>query len=60
MSSVSDLAKNIDYLLEHPEKFEQLAHGVLECAKKYTWDDRELFLLKCYDQAIENFKNRIV
>lgn len=30
---VSDLAKNIDYLLEHPEKFEQLAYGVLECAK---------------------------
>lgn len=57
---VSDLAKNIDYLLEHPEKFEQLAYGVLECAKKYTWDDRELFLQKCYDQAIENFKNRIV
>lgn len=57
---VSDLAKNIDYLLEHPEKFEQLAYGVLECAKKYTWDDRELFLQKCYDQAIENFKNRII
>ena len=56
---VSDLAKNIDYLLEHSEKFEQLAYGVLECAKKYTWNDREHFLLKCYDQALGNFKNRI-
>ena len=41
---VADIARNIDELLEHPERFHQLAHGVLECAKRYTWNEREKFL----------------
>lgn len=54
---VAGIAGNIDELLEHPERFRQLAHGVLECAKRYTWDEREQFLNEVvYVKAIENHK----
>lgn len=56
---VYDLAKEIDGLLENPERFEQLAHGAVECAQKYAWDAREKFLLKCYDMAINNYKHHV-
>lgn len=56
---VYDLAKEIDGLLENPERFEQLAHGAVACAQKYTWDAREKFLLKCYDMAINNYKHHV-
>lgn len=55
---VADIARNIDELLEHPERFHQLAHGVLECAKRYTWNEREKFLNEeIYVKAIENHKH---
>ncbi|WP_300133103.1 glycosyltransferase [uncultured Barnesiella sp.] len=55
---VNDLADKIDGLLEHPDRFEQLANGVIECAQKFTWNTREKILLSCYDEAIKNFHNR--
>lgn len=55
---VSDLAKEIDNLLEHPERFKQLANGVLYCAQNYTWKKREKILLNCYNMAISNYKDR--
>lgn len=50
------VAKEIDNLLEHPERFRQLAEGTLECAKKYTWAERELFLNNLYDQLLASKK----
>lgn len=50
------VAKEIDNLLEHPERFRQLAEGTLECAKKYTWTERELFLNNLYDQLLASKK----
>ena len=55
---VNDLADKIDSLLDHPDRFEQLANGVIECAQKFTWDTREKVLLSCYDEAIKHFYNR--
>ncbi len=57
---VAGIARNIDELLEHPERFRQLAQGVLECARSYTWDEREKFLNEVvYVKAIENHKHII-
>ena len=53
---VSDLANEIDELLEHPKRFEELAYGVLECAQKFTWEEREKILLNCYNIAINNYR----
>lgn len=55
---VSDLANEIDELLEHPKRFEELAYGVLECAQKFTWEEREKILLNCYNIAINNYRNK--
>lgn len=55
---VADLAIEIDKLLEHPERFEQLAKGTIECAHKFTWDAREKFLLNCYELAIKNHSTK--
>lgn len=51
---VTDLATEIDRLLEYPEKFKQLAEGTIICAKKFTWETRVNFLLECYDRTIKN------
>ncbi len=50
---VSAVAMAIDGLLEHPARFKQLAEGTLECAKKYTWTEREAFWNQLYDQLLE-------
>ena len=47
------VAMAIDELLEYPERFKQLAEGTLECAKKYTWAEREVFWNQLYDQLLE-------
>ena len=46
---VALLAYNIDELLEHPKRFYELAQGTIECACRYTWTERELFLNNLYD-----------
>lgn len=57
---VHDLAKEIDNLIDHPKRFKQLAEGVLQCAKKYSWGEREKIILDCYDAAIKNHNSRCV
>lgn len=49
---VSAVARNVDALLQHPERFRQLAHGTVECAQKFTWAKREEFLNKLYDDLL--------
>lgn len=51
---VRDLATHLDNLLENPILFKKLAEGTIKCAQQYTWEQRELFLLNCYDIAIRN------
>lgn len=51
---VKTIATEIDNLLEHPERFLQLAEGVLECAQHYNWDEREIFLNNLYGQILAN------
>ena len=49
---VAAVAQNIDALLEHPERFYQLAQGTIECAHRYTWKEREKFLNQLYDNLL--------
>lgn len=51
---VAAIAQNINQLLEHPERFRQLAQGTVECAQSYTWDERERFLNNLYDNLLKD------
>lgn len=51
---VTALARNIDALIEHPERFYQLALGTINCAHRYTWERREKFLNNLYDSLFQN------
>lgn len=51
---VTTLARNIDALIEHPERFYQLALGTINCAHRYTWERREKFLNNLYDSLFQN------
>ena len=53
---VADISKEIDALIEHPERFESLAKGTIECANKYTWEKRRKQMNAYYNLAIENSK----
>jgi glycosyltransferase involved in cell wall biosynthesis len=35
---VDDMAKHIQYIIEHPSAIQTLSEGVHECAKKYMWN----------------------
>lgn len=49
---VAAVAQNIDNLLEHPERFCQLAKGTIKCAQRYTWNEREAFLNNLYNTLL--------
>lgn len=51
---VLSVSREIDRLLEQPERFRQLAEGTLECAKKYTWAEREVFWNTLYNDLLKN------
>ena len=54
---VKALAREIDSLIMHPNRFKQLAESTIECAKKCTWDEREKILLHCYKMTIKKHMN---
>lgn len=56
----SDIAREIDNLLEHPQTFETLAHGTIECSQKYMWDERRKQMNHYYDLAIERYNQKRV
>ena len=53
---IFSIANNLDALLEYPERFYQLAEGSIECAKKYTWAKREIFLNQLYGNLLSKDK----
>lgn len=53
---VSDIAKEINWLLENPERFESLANGTIKCAQNYLWDTRKRAMNEYYNIAIEKYK----
>lgn len=53
---VSAVAIEINKLLEHPERFQQLAEGTIECAYHYKWSERERFLNSLYESLLSKKK----
>ena len=53
---ISDIAKNIDCLIENPERIHTLSQGVLECSKKYMWENRIKIFNEVYEKAVLKYK----
>ena len=48
---ISDMAKHIDDLIENPGKIQLLSQGVLECSKKYMWENRVKVFNEVYKEV---------
>jgi len=55
---INEYAKHIDRLVAHPEEIKKLSFGVIECAKKYTWNLRQDFFNNLYELAIDNWNKK--
>ena len=52
---IHDIAENIKTLIFNPEKVNLLSKGVLECSKKYLYDNRIALFENIYDEAIKKY-----
>jgi len=55
---IDELALSIHDLINDPDKNNELAMGVRECAKAHTWEKRRKIFNDFYDVAIRNHKSR--
>ena len=49
---VGAVASAIEDLLQHPNRFKELAEGTVQCAQRYTWEEREKVLNNLYDKLL--------
>lgn len=57
---VNQIAKEIDNLIEHPERVGELSKGVIECSKKFMWDNRISIFMGTYNRLISQYQGRNV
>lgn len=57
-SVTSRMAREIDGLIENPEKVQTLSRGVLHCSKKFMWDERIDIFLAAYQRLITDYANK--
>lgn len=52
----SRMAAEIDGLIARPERVKELSEGVIECSKKFMWDNRINLLLDIYSRLINQYR----
>lgn len=53
---VNDMASQIEHFISNPERVASLSKGVIECAKKFMWDERIAIYDKVYEKLIGKHK----
>jgi glycosyltransferase involved in cell wall biosynthesis len=51
---VDDMARHIQYIIEHPSTIQNLSEGVLECAKNHVWSKRTVVFNEVYEKVIKH------
>lgn len=51
---VTDMAKHIDNIIEHPDTLRTLSEGVIECSEKFMWSNR----IKIFNEVYDHICNR--
>lgn len=54
----SRIAAEIDRLSETPEIIRRLSEGVLQCSKKFMWDNRIELFINTYRQLVDKYKRQ--
>ena len=52
---VSDMAANIDRIIDNPSIITELSKGVIECSKKFMWVNRIQLFNDTYDRLIQKY-----
>ena len=55
---INDLTYYLDYFVINQKELECLSKGVIECAKKYNWEQRREFFNRMYKLTIKNWKTK--
>ena len=56
---VNDIANHIENIIANPTIINKLSEGVIECSKKFMWDDKRIKIFnEAYETAIANFQKR--
>lgn len=54
----SRMAAEIDRIIESPERIRQLSEGVLECSKRFMWNNRINLFLDTYNRLAEQYSSK--
>lgn len=55
---VFEFSMQIKKIIKNPKILETYSSGVIECAKKFKWEERIHFMNNIYDKAIMNWKTK--
>ena len=52
---ISDMAANIEWIIDNPSIITELSKGVIECSKKFMWVNRIQLFNDTYDRLIQKY-----
>jgi glycosyltransferase involved in cell wall biosynthesis len=52
-----DMARQVEFLLDHPKERNRLSEGALRCAKSYRWEHILDKLFQSYDEVIYEYRH---
>lgn len=52
------ISTEIESLIEHPARINELSTGVLACSKQFMWDNRISLFTETYDRLINEYKSK--
>lgn len=52
------ISTEIESLIEHPARINELSTGVLACSKRFMWDNRISLFTETYDRLINEYKSK--
>lgn len=53
------IANEIDYIIEHPTRINELSTGVLACSERFMWDNRIPLFIETYTRLINEYRAKI-
>lgn len=55
---VDNIASHIDRIISNPSEIERMSAGVIECSKKFMWDNRIRVFLDTYNELVNKYNSK--